>query len=461
MSAQPAPREERLLVVGDVERLGPIARRCFSPFRIDAVRNYLAAIAEAPRAPTAAILIGIDPHCRRLESAIAALRQVAGASRLVLCCEPAYESWGRRAVAAGANEYLIFPPGDAELERALGIPGRATREYWTRLRPGDTSVCPHEIELLSEALGELESPPSVLMERAARLVRAAFGAAWATIVVDEIVGRSTADAPIAPPEQAPPPVPGMPPSAAAAAPTAMDEQPSLIQAVGPIESPRGQIMLGPRVGGGFGMEDAQKLRHYSALLLRLVEAAGRLQGWRESAYRDDLTGLGNRRYLMALLTELLAQAHRDRFAVTILLFDIDDFKRYNDHYGHAAGDEILKETGQLFTQCCRKGDVVCRLGGDEFVVVFSDPTPRVPGSQHPPGVVAVLNRFRAALHKHSFTRLGPEAVGHLTISGGLAAFPWQGRTAEELLQKADEALLEAKSGGKNSFWLVGAGDVCK
>jgi diguanylate cyclase (GGDEF)-like protein len=208
----------------------------------------------------------------------------------------------------------------------------------------------------------------------------------------------------------------------------------------------------------YSHEDTAKLRHYGVLFGRLLDSAKRTDRLKTLAYTDDLTSLPNRRQLLEFLEEKLKLAAEAQATVTALVFDIDDFKRYNDTYGHDAGDEILIEVGRLFVQCSRKSDMVARYGGDEFVVVFWDPEgPRTAGSQHPHTFWAVVDRFREALRRHSFTRLGPEAVGYLTISGGLAHFPWQARTAYELIKAADQALLRAKEAGKNRFWVTGEG----
>ncbi len=138
--------------------------------------------------------------------------------------------------------------------------------------------------------------------------------------------------------------------------------------------------------------------------------------------------------------------------MTLLVFDIDDFKIYNDRYGHAAGDEILRETARLMQSFVREHDVVARIGGDEFAVIFWDAGERRrPNSAHPQSVRHAAERFQKAIYNHSFPKLAHEAPGTLTISGGLASFPWDGRSPEELLERADAMAMKSKRQGKNAI----------
>lgn len=175
---------------------------------------------------------------------------------------------------------------------------------------------------------------------------------------------------------------------------------------------------------------------------------------REAAFTDPLTGACNRRFFDHFLDAAIEQAARQRRSLTVLMFDIDDFKQFNDRFGHAAGDEILKETVRLLRSVVRPSDKVCRIGGDEFVVIFHEPTgPRQPGSKHPSVITDITKRFQDAIAAHKFPKLGREAPGSLAISGGLATFPWDGRTAADLLARADELTLQSKRTGKNCITL--------
>jgi len=193
----------------------------------------------------------------------------------------------------------------------------------------------------------------------------------------------------------------------------------------------------------------------------------RIEALEKLVVQDDLTGLKNRRYLRQFLPLILEKAKANRFQVTLLLFDIDDFKHYNDSYGHVVGDDVLRQTAKLIRRCCRNQDVVIRMGGDEFAVIFWDvpgeqapkaaiPSERRKSSQgHPRQTVFMAERFRQEMAATPFEHLGPKGKGALTISGGLATFPVGASSAAELFEKADQAMLDAKRCGKNLIHLVG------
>lgn len=208
----------------------------------------------------------------------------------------------------------------------------------------------------------------------------------------------------------------------------------------------------------------------------IVEQEGaKIAGWillaaqhdqlRRAAFTDELTGAFNRRYFNRFLTAAMDQAKAKRHTVTLLVFDIDNFKVYNDKYSHAAGDEILVETVRLLTSVIRPSDRVCRVGGDEFAVIFHDPEgPRNPGvaATTPQSIGLIAARFQKQICAHRFPKLLDEAPGTLTISGGMATFPWDGATPEELLARADELAMQSKRLGKNAITFgPGAARVCQ
>ncbi|MFM9957177.1 MAG: GGDEF domain-containing protein [Phycisphaerales bacterium] len=192
----------------------------------------------------------------------------------------------------------------------------------------------------------------------------------------------------------------------------------------------------------------------------LREAAAFLASWlalreqqsqlRRAAFTDPLTGAWNRRYFDGFLARAMNDARTSRHDVSLLLFDIDDFKRYNDRFGHGAGDEILVGVVGLLRSVVRASDRVCRLGGDEFAVVFHEPGgPREPGSHHPASILALARRFQKQLAQARFRKLGDDARANLGLSGGLATYPWDGHDAQSLIEHADRLLCESKAKGKN------------
>ena len=192
----------------------------------------------------------------------------------------------------------------------------------------------------------------------------------------------------------------------------------------------------------------------------------RIRELEKLATEDDLTGLKNRRYVREFLRQIITRADAGNQPVTLLIFDIDNFKHYNDAYGHAVGDAVLRQVAVMMSRSCRQCDVIGRVGGDEFAVIFWDykedggvtgtkEERRRSDGRHPCEPLFMVERFRREIKSAELSFLGPEGRGVLTISGGLAAYPSDGLTAEELFEKADKAMLEAKRSGKNQIFLVG------
>jgi GGDEF domain-containing protein len=212
----------------------------------------------------------------------------------------------------------------------------------------------------------------------------------------------------------------------------------------------------------------ESARDVSIMTELLKEKEQQIEQLEVLVMQDDLTGLKNRRYLKHFLPVIMQRAKADQCQVTLLLFDIDDFKHYNDAYGHSVGDDVLRQTAKMIRHCCRNQDVVARLGGDEFAVIFwdvsceeSDPEQaskddrRTPHHDHPRQVRFMADRFCREMSQKSFDLLGEKGKGRLTISGGLATFPTDADSPRDLFEKADQAMLEAKRSGKNRVYLVG------
>jgi diguanylate cyclase (GGDEF)-like protein len=196
----------------------------------------------------------------------------------------------------------------------------------------------------------------------------------------------------------------------------------------------------------------EALEAWASWLAHWLSLQTKMQGMWKLAMSDPLTGVWNRRYFDIFLKQLLRRACSERFRVSLMIFDIDDFKQYNDKYGHPAGDEILIQTAQLMKTVMRPHDVIARIGGDEFAVIFWDAQgPRRPNSQHPTEVRSIAQRFQQAIVTHQFSKLHNEAPGTLTISGGISGYPWDGSTAEDLIDKADQMALQSKRQGKNAL----------
>jgi two-component system cell cycle response regulator len=159
------------------------------------------------------------------------------------------------------------------------------------------------------------------------------------------------------------------------------------------------------------------------------------------ALTDSLTGVFNRRYVSAHLPRLLDRAADSNKPVSILMFDIDHFKRVNDTFGHDIGDEVLKEVAERASRNLRNFDLVARLGGEEFVVIMPDTDGE--------SALMVAERLRNRIGDTVFRISAPVGEIVVTVSVGVAVGGRVGDTVETLIKRSDEALYEAKRSGRN------------
>ena len=187
----------------------------------------------------------------------------------------------------------------------------------------------------------------------------------------------------------------------------------------------------PVVGGG---EAAYVTEVFNDMVTRLKQGREELE---RLSRTDGLTGLPNRRHLMETLEKEVRRAERNVRPFTLLMIDVDHFKRYNDAFGHLAGDDVLKRLAGVLLAAVRAADYAARYGGEEFTVVL----PETPLD----GALEVAERIRVRMAEEVFGTKG----SRVTLSIGLGEFPVDGTTPEAVIAGADGALYRAKERGRN------------
>ena len=162
---------------------------------------------------------------------------------------------------------------------------------------------------------------------------------------------------------------------------------------------------------------------------------------RQMAITDLLTGLYNFGYFLERLKEERLRAERYHRLLSLVILDIDHFKKYNDSNGHPAGNEVLKKIATILKQEAREVDIVARYGGEEMVVVLPE-TSRKRATE-------LAERIRQRINETMFDRMQSQPLGKITISAGVATFPVDASGEEDLVKKADSSLYVAKSQGRN------------
>lgn len=158
------------------------------------------------------------------------------------------------------------------------------------------------------------------------------------------------------------------------------------------------------------------------------------------AVTDGLTGLFNHREFYQSLRSELERARRYRHTLSLLMIDVDDFKQFNDRFGHPAGDFALRKIGELLRKCARTSDIIARYGGEEFAVILPESTPG--------GALMVAERIKYEVATHNFILTASDPV-HLTVSIGIYSSENGEASEDQIVSLADEASYLAKKAGKN------------
>jgi diguanylate cyclase (GGDEF)-like protein len=193
-------------------------------------------------------------------------------------------------------------------------------------------------------------------------------------------------------------------------------------------------------GGG---EQDRLERHAVAVAERLSLALSNLklrEVLRNQSIRDPLTGLFNRRYLEESMVREVQRSTRKERSFSVVMMDLDHYKRFNDTFGHPAGDQLLREIGGLLKTRIRAGDLACRYGGEEFALVLSEVDAK--------GAERCVDILRQEIKQLPANHPG-QGLSSVTMSAGIAEFPLHGDTPEELIRAADTALYQAKRSGRD------------
>ncbi|AFY67697.1 diguanylate cyclase [Geitlerinema sp. PCC 7407] len=169
------------------------------------------------------------------------------------------------------------------------------------------------------------------------------------------------------------------------------------------------------------------------------------QSLQRQSIRDPLTGLFNRRYLEESLEREVRRAERKQQTLGVILLDIDHFKRFNDTFGHKAGDTVLREVGAFLQGQIRATDIACRYGGEEFLLILPEASPEDTRQR--------AEQLREGI-KHLNLQQNAEALGAITLSLGVAVFPIHGQSGEAVIQAADTALYKAKAAGRDRVFVA-------
>jgi diguanylate cyclase (GGDEF)-like protein len=199
----------------------------------------------------------------------------------------------------------------------------------------------------------------------------------------------------------------------------------------------GVMALGSAKTNGFLLEDVPALESVADICAAAIQNARHFERTQQLAYLDGLTGIFNRRFFEMRIQEEIQRAGRYESELSVVMLDLDHFKRLNDEFGHLLGDEVLRQMSVIFQNHLRKGDVVCRYGGEEFALLLPNTSTE--------NAVEVAEKLRRTVETWHF----PGVARPVTLSAGIAGFPEHGNNRDEIIAAADNALYFAKQNGRN------------
>jgi diguanylate cyclase (GGDEF)-like protein len=191
--------------------------------------------------------------------------------------------------------------------------------------------------------------------------------------------------------------------------------------------------------GGRAEDVKRTLETISNIAAISIQNAMRYELLEQMATTDGLTGLHNHRRFQEMLEEEVEEAKRYEHKLSLMLVDIDHFKRVNDTYGHPKGDEVLRRVARVLNELARTTDRVCRYGGEEFAIIMPQTDKN--------GGRLLAERFRTEIKEQVFQ--SDQGEFSITFSVGVCTFPDQARHKQELIDKADQALYHAKNHGRD------------
>jgi len=204
-------------------------------------------------------------------------------------------------------------------------------------------------------------------------------------------------------------------------------------------------VVNKKTGEPFTKEDLNLLMRLIDQAALAIERTTLYQKMAELALTDDLTKLFNTRYLNRTIETEIQRSNRYHTSISLIFIDIDYFKNVNDNHGHLVGSKMLVEMGQMIIKCLRSIDIVARYGGDEFVVVLPQTTPKA--------AAQIAERIRKSVEQNVFLKKEGYNL-RVTASFGVASYPENAKTKEDLLRLADEAMYRVKYTTRNGVYAI-------